>query len=1197
MGIKDYEMILDSMQLTGVYVIREDNHQILYFNKRMKEIASTIEVGMVCHELWPGSCANCPLLHIGDRQQNRSIDFDAPFGKMVDIAATRIQWEDTVPAIVLSISPHSETLSYTYNRIMRGNLTLDQLEIIKSFPSDEEADLIRDDISLSEWLKQFIEHGYVYHDDVERFQNFTRLEHLREALKQGKEKLICIYRRRTAQGYRWYTMDVVPDPDYSEENQVVMLYIKDIHDVYRESLELEEINIQNQEVINSLGELNFGVYVVNLKSGTLNPIRVSEDMKEVVGQGIPEWDVLLTEMVEGYFHPDYRERLLSTFTLGALRKAKAEGRDKLEVLCQRRFQEEYRYVSASAYFNENNPERPYVILALQDVDEQTRQEIKQSQNDLRMAAIIKSRYNIMDTVDLATGRFERIYLHETDEARQIQSGNYEDYIQKAVSEEVVEEDRAEFLRVRSLESLRHMAEDVEDFAETSCRYRLKGPPISWIKDHAFFVRHDNTVMVNILARDITCEKLRESADQRQKRERTLIINTLSDMFFATYFLDLERNKFRMVAQMEAVGEILGEILGAEMDCREALRAYAQRFVHPDAREEYLERMGYDSLISTLSEEHPMVAIEYPRIKSEADGSFQNDGWIRATVILAEAVDGKPQKAVYVAQDITESKEKEEAERRVLKEAYDSATYANAAKSEFLSRMSHDIRTPMNAIIGMTAIASAHLDDMDRVTDCLNKITVSSKHLLSLINEVLDMSRIESGKIDLTEEEFNLSDLIQNLITMIRPSVEAKEHDLELRIMKVEHEDLIGDTMRLQQVFMNILGNAVKYTPDGGKLELLIKEKPSKVFGYACFEFVFRDNGIGMSEDFLRKIYEPFSRAEDSRISKIEGTGLGMTIAMNIIHMMNGNINVESRLGEGSKFTVTVYLKRQQTSMLDTKQLANLPVLVVDNDRDACETTCAVLEDIGMKGEFVLCGEDAIRRVKEVHEKSEDFFAVLLDWQMPGMSGIQTAREIRREVGPKIPIVILSAYDWSIVEAEARQAGVSGFISKPLFKSKLLYLFKKFVGEESWNETPAEDVITEETFQDKRILLVEDNELNREIAEEVLGSTGVMIESVSDGEQAVLRFMETEPGYYDLIFMDIQMPVMNGYEAAAAIRQMDRPDADTIPIIAMTANAFAEDVIASREAGMNEHVSKPLNMEQLMECMKSWIGKSDPASQC
>lgn len=1193
MEIKDYKMILDSMQLTGVYVIREDDHQILYFNKRMKEIAPGIETGIVCHELWPGSCANCPLLHIGDRKQNRSIGFDAPFGKMVDISANRIQWgEEEIPSFVLAISPHAETLSYTYDRILRGNLTTDRFEIIKSFPA-EEADLIQDHIPLSEWLKQFIEKGYVYHDDIERFQNFIRLEYLREALKKGKEKLVCIYRRRVAKGYRWYTLEVVPDPDYSQQDQVVMLYVKDMHDIYRESLELEEINIQNQEIINSLGEQNFGVYVVNLKSGMSNAVRVTDDLKELVRQGILEWDVLLREVVERYLHPEYKDRILSTFSLESLRKSKEEGRDKLEVLCLRKYQGEFRYVSAAAYFNnESNRESPYVILALQDVDEQTRQEIKRSRDDLRMAAIIKSRYNIMDTVDLDTGMFERLYLHEADEAQRVQTGSYEAYIQKTVTEEVFEEDRTEFLRVRSLENLRNMARDVEDFSEISCRYRIKGPPVSWIKDHAFFVRYDKTVMVNILGRDITFEKLKESADQKLKRERALIINSLSDMFFATYFVDLDKNMFRMVTQMEAVGEILGEILGGEMNYREGIRAYAQRFVHPDDREEYLKHMDYDNLLVNLSEEHPMIAVEYQRIKSEADGSFQNDGWIRATVILAEAADGRPRKAIYVAQDITESKEKEEAERRILKEAYDSATYANAAKSEFLSRMSHDIRTPMNAIIGMTAIASSHLDDVDRVEDCLNKITVSSKHLLSLINEVLDMSRIESGKIDLTEEEFNLSDLIQNLITIIRPSVQAKEHKLDLRIMKVEHEDLIGDTLRLQQVFTNILGNAVKYTPKGGKLELLIKEKPSKVFGYACFEFVFRDNGIGMSEDFLKKIYEPFSRAEDSRISKIEGTGLGMTIAMNIIHMMNGNINVESRLGEGSKFTVTVYLKRQQTSMLDTKQLANLPVLVVDDDRKACETTCAVLEEIGMKSEFVTCGEDAVSRAKEAHESDKDFFAVILDLQMPGMDGIQTARAIRREVGPEIPIIILSAYDWSDVEAEARQAGVDGFLSKPPFRSKLVYLFKKFLGEESRSEEPEAVPVTEGAFQGKRILLVEDNELNREIAEEVIGSTGVMIESVSDGEQAVERFMATEPGYYDLIFMDIQMPVMNGYEAAASIRMMERPDAETIPIIAMTANAFAEDVIASRQAGMNEHISKPLNMEQLVECMKSWIGKSD-----
>lgn len=385
----------------------------------------------------------------------------------------------------------------------------------------------------------------------------------------------------------------------------------------------------------------------------------------------------------------------------------------------------------------------------------------------------------------------------------------------------------------------------------------------------------------------------------------------------------------------------------------------------------------------------------------------------------------------MAQDITEVKKKEEMEHLMLKEACEAANRANASKSEFLSRMSHDIRTPMNAIIGMTTIAEGHLDDEERVEDCLNKITVSSKHLLSLINEVLDMSKIESGKIDLAEEEFNISDLIQNLLTMIRPNTQAKNHKLELNTAKVEHEDVIGDVMRLQQVFMNILGNAVKYTPQGGTLELEIKEKESERTGYGCYEFVFRDNGIGMSEEYVKKIFEPFSRAEDTRINKIEGTGLGMAIALNIIRMMNGDIKVESEVNKGSQFTVTVYLKQQNTEAPDMEQIAGMPVLVVDDDMMACEAACAILNDIGMKGEWVSSGKEAADRIMEARRAGKEFFAVLLDWQMPDMDGLATAQEIRREAGEGVPIVILTAYDWSNVEMEARDRDSRIYFKTPV----------------------------------------------------------------------------------------------------------------------------------------------------------------------
>ena len=524
----------------------------------------------------------------------------------------------------------------------------------------------------------------------------------------------------------------------------------------------------------------------------------------------------------------------------------------------------------------------------------------------------------------------------------------------------------------------------------------------------------------------------------------------------------------------------------------------------------------------------------------------------------------------------------------LKDAYEAADRASSAKTDFLSNMSHDIRTPMNAIIGMTAIAGAYIDDKERVRDCLAKITASSKHLLSLINEILDMSRIESGKLTLSEEEFNLSDLIENLLTMVKPQVAEKNHQMNVRIVDIEHEDVIGDSLRIQQAFVNIMSNAIKYTPDGGTINLTISERPTNKTKVGCYEFVFEDNGIGMSEEFMKKLFTPFERAENEYSSKIQGTGLGMAITKNIVNMMNGDIKVKSVQGEGTTFTITIFLRLQSVDDVSIEELVGLPVLVVDDDEICCQSTAEILKEIGMDSEWVTKGHTAVERVVQRHDNDDDFFAVILDWKMPGMDGLETTKERRKKVGNEVPIIIFSAYDWTDIEMEARAAGVDAFISKPLFKSRLTSLFKGLVGEEV--DVPENELenIARSDYSDKRILLVEDNEINREIAVEILGMTGIQIETAENGKIAVDMVSDSADGYYDLVFMDIQMPVMNGYDAASAIRSLGRKYTNRLPIIAMTANAFAEDVVATKNAGMNEHIAKPLDLSKLDDAMKRWL---------
>lgn len=1183
MRTREYELILDSLQMTGVYVIREDNHKILYYNKRVKEVAPNIEEGMVCHELWKGTCANCPLLHIGDEREARSVNYDDPFGKAVEIAATRILWEDTIPAFMIAVTPYAEVGNYVYHKVLRGNLSTDSFEIIKA-DEEELLDMRGHMASLTDWFEGVALKGYIYEEDVKRYQKFIQAARLKKELKNGVKMQNCIYRRKADNRFRWHTLEIVPDYDYTDENQKVMIYVKDVHDLFRNGLEREEINIRNQEIINALGEMNFGVYVVDLQSGGVNMVRATETIRRTMKRDIFLWDSIWEGEGVGYIAPEDQKEFYNQYSLEAMRQAWENGEKKRTFVCRGLLYGEWRYISVSAFFKESREQGGYAILTFQDVDERTKKDMERTRNDRRMAAIIKSRYSILNTVNLETGICERIYLREGNPGKHLE-GDYDYYVRKALKESVAEADKESFKEALLLERLREKAEAVQDFQEEICQYRHKGNPMLWVEEHVLYIRQGKKTIVNILGRDITAEKLAEEKARRDSLEKAAIINSLSSMFFATYYMNLENDSFRPVTQKTEVGNVLGD----ERNCTQALQTYAQKFVHPDDREEYLEQISYQKLLHTLSREHPLLAFEYRMVPD----SNNRKAWIRATVVLAEtASDGRPKRALYVAQDVTESKLKEEQEQQALKEACEAANHANAAKSEFMSRMSHDIRTPMNAIIGMTAIAGRYLDDKERVADCLGKITVSSRHLLSLINEVLDMSKIESGKIDLAEEEINLSDLIGNLVTMIRPSIQNKQQNLNVRIANVEHEHIIGDAMRMQQIFMNILGNAVKYTPPGGNIDMEINEKASGTYGYGCYEFVFRDNGIGMSREFQEKLFEPFSRAEDSRVSKIEGTGLGMTIARNIARRMNGDIMVESEPGKGTQFVVTLSFRLLDTTAPDTEKLIDLPVLVVDDDETASEMTCLILENIGMKGEYVLSGREAVERVWERHQNAQDYFAVILDWKMPDMDGVETARAIRKKVGPDVPIIILSAYDWSGVEEEARLAGVNGFISKPLFKSRLVYLFNQIAGNDKGQELTETDLLDGTVLTGKRVLLVEDNELNREIAEEIIGQTGVTVESAENGREALERFEKMGEDYYDMIFMDIQMPVMNGYEATRAIRKLPRKDAARIPIIAMTANAFAEDMRQSKNAGMNEHLTKPLNIEQLMKCLKNWLGETD-----
>lgn len=520
------------------------------------------------------------------------------------------------------------------------------------------------------------------------------------------------------------------------------------------------------------------------------------------------------------------------------------------------------------------------------------------------------------------------------------------------------------------------------------------------------------------------------------------------------------------------------------------------------------------------------------------------------------------------------------QRELLVDALNAAERANRAKTTFLNNMSHDIRTSMNAIIGFTALAAAHVDEPELVQDYLAKISTSGQHLLSLINDVLDMSRIESRRVKIEEKEVHLPDVMHDLRTIVNANIVSKNIEFFIDAVDVDNEDILCDKLRLNQVLLNLLSNAVKYTKNGGQIIVCIIQKPGFSNGYATYEFHVKDNGIGMSKEFQKHLFEAITREESATVSGIQGTGLGMAISKNIVDMMGGTISVESEEGKGTEYTVSIPFKvlGNSTKYEVVPQLQGVRVLVADDDSDTAISVSRMVQEIGMRSEWTLSGKEAVLRTKVAVEQGDEFGAYIIDWMMPDLNGIETVRRIRKLIGESKPIIILTAYDWADIEQEAREAGVTAFCSKPLFMSELRDVLSQSYRVKK-EETPASPY----RFEGKKVLLVEDNLLNREIAQAILQDAGFTVDTADDGDVAVERLQDSKQGEFDLVLMDIQMPKMDGYAATRQIRTLPS-DAANVPIVAMTANAFEEDKQKAIRAGMNAHIAKPIEAGRLMETL-------------
>ena len=666
----------------------------------------------------------------------------------------------------------------------------------------------------------------------------------------------------------------------------------------------------------------------------------------------------------------------------------------------------------------------------------------------------------------------------------------------------------------------------------------------------------------------------------QDQKRLRMINALGHAYSSISLVNIETENIEII---KSSGDMKPDQSGGMLS-REHLEEVIQQVIAEPFQKAYWEFVDMSTVAKRL-EERETLSFTVQTV---------DERWM--TIIIVPQgydKDGKLCAVLVANRDVTEEKEREIEQDKNLRNALAAAEHANKAKTAFLNNMSHDIRTPMNAIIGFTALATTHIGSTELVLEYLKKIQTSGQHLLSLINDVLDMSRIESGSVRIEYTAVHLPDVLHDLRTIIQGSVHSKQQDLYIDTQDVLHEDIITDKLRLTQVLLNIISNAVKYTPVGGMVNIRVSEKPCRREGYTTLIFSVKDNGIGMSPEFCKQVFDSFSREYTVTENGIGGTGLGMAITKNIVDMMGGTIEVESEAGKGTEFTVVLEC---ETSGVTVKrepipELKGARALVVDDDAETCMSVSKMLREIEMTADWTTSGKEAVLRVKEAYEQNREFKVYIIDWLMPDMNGIETVRRIRMVVGPESPIIILTAYDWSDIEQEAREAGVTAFVSKPLFLSELREVLmspeqRAFIR----NENQKLQVEGQRSYEGKKVLLVEDNELNREIATAIMEEIGLDVDSAEDGTDAVNIMSSASGSKYDLIFMDIQMPKMDGYTATREIRTLNKPKCANIPIIAMTANAFEEDRKKAIKAGMNGHIAKPISKDVILENLDQIFGR-------
>ena len=953
------------------------------------------------------------------------------------------------------------------------------------------------------------------------------------------------------------------------------------------AVEISEEN-KYQSVFSALLKDYRNVYIADLNDGTARILKVSDDydFKDInnLKNKVFDFDSIVKLWVNSRVHPDDREKILNTLNIENVRKV-FETQNELVGNYRSLENRKYRHYQYNLIKTDND----HVIAAFRIIDaiieEHQEQERKEREKEAAFRKKIDESYEkleIMHKIFVASGMGTwSISLldgkHPTMEADELMQELLGINGRNLNLEETYD---AWFNNINK-EAVSHVLAAVDKMEKTGTgevTYLWKHPVLGehYVRCGGTATKVDDGYILRGYHYDVD-KIVREQKEQEKALNNALalekqhfeVISALATIYTTILRADLNTHEFEVINSVELMTKLAGKS-GNFDDVKDNV---IKGFVTSEMQESMHKFLDLSTLKERLKNTNTVVT-EY----KDPQGK-----WFESRFIVKVRDDNNDvHKVLYVARDITKEKEDKLKQEAALRDALMAARHASRAKTTFLNNMSHDIRTPMNAIIGFTALAQTHIDNQEQVQDYLAKIHTSSTHLLSLINEILDMSRIESGTVKLEENVVHIPDVLHDLRTMIQGQIGAKQQNLYIDTLDVVNEDVITDKLRLNQVLLNIVSNAIKYTNIGGNIFIRVKEKPCSIKDHTTYEFSVKDNGIGMSKEFLGTIFEAFTRERTSTVSGIQGTGLGMSITKNIVDMMNGTIQVESELGKGSEFIVTLDLKLADKvpTYAPIPELINARALVVDDDINTCQSVSKMLREINMRPDWSTSGKEAVIRAKEANELKDEYKAFIIDYLMPDMNGIETVRQIRRVVSDDTPIIVLTAYDWTDFEEEAKEAGVTAFVSKPIFMSELRSVLTKPT--EVVTETKQEEVKYD--FSGKRVLLVEDNELNREIATELLKEIGMEVDVACDGIEAVNSIYKSKEDCYDVVFMDIQMPKMDGYTATKEIRTLKNSKKANIPIIAMTANAFDEDKQKAFEAGMNGHISKPIDIATIAKTL-------------